>query len=57
MNNRLCPNFYPFYFQRSTVYAYMTVPPLLDSASYYYMTNIRLTIYRLASVTGNESYN
>jgi len=29
MNNRLRPYFYPFDFVRSTVYAYMAVPPSL----------------------------
>ena len=37
--------------------SYEAPPTLLDTPSFYDMPNIRLTIYRLLTVAGNESYN
>ena len=57
MNKRLRHHFYPFDFDRSTVSPSGLNTHLLDPTSFYYMTIIHITIYRLVSVAGNESYN
>jgi len=57
INNLCSAIFYPFHFDRSTVYSYRTEHPLLDTTSFYFTTNILFTFYRLVSVAGNESYN